>query len=262
MTEQRFVFDEVAELYDHTRPRYPEELVDDLVSHSGVRAGGRVLEIGCGTGQLTASLAARGFRMTCLEPGLSMAALARRGLARFPEVEVQSLTFEAWPLERGAFDLVVSAQAFHWVDPAVAWPKSADSLRPGGSLAVIGNAPVEEESPARSAIDAAYEKHAPSLAASRMPACWYAQNELLQDLFARSGRFAPVAAFRRPWAETYSAGRYLDLMRTHSPHRLLAESQRESLLAAIREAIDGHGGSFEVRYEARMYLARVREADE
>lgn len=255
--EQRFVFDEVAELYDRTRPRYPDALIDDLVSHSRVPAEGRILEIGCGTGQLTASLAARGFRITCLEPGASMAALARQRLARFPEVEVQSLTFEAWPLAAGAFDLVVSAQAFHWVDPAVRFAKSGDSLRPGGSLAVIGNVPVEEASPARSEIDAAYETHAPGLAANRMPACWYAENALIRGLFDASGRFAEVAAFRRPWAESYSAERYLDLMRTHSPHRLLPEAQRESLLSAVGEAIARHGGSFEVRYEARMYLARV-----
>jgi len=257
--EQRFAFDEVAELYDRTRPRYPEALVDDLVSHSGIAAGGRILEIGCGTGQLTASLAARGFGVLCLEPGANMAAVARERFARFPKVEVQSLTFEAWPLEPRAFELVVSAQAFHWVDPAVRFAKSADSLRAGGSLAVIGNAPVEERSPARTAIDAAYETQAPSLAANRMPACWYGEEALIRGLFAASERFAPAAAFTRSWSESYATDRYLDLMRTHSPHRLLDESQRESLLAAIRKAIDAHGGSFNVSYEAHLYLARVRE---
>lgn len=123
---------------------------------------------------------------------------------------------------------------------------------------MIGNAPVEEGSPARSAIDAAYEKHAPSLSANRMPACWYAEEGLIRSLFDASERFAPVATFRRPWSEAYPTDRYLDLMRTHSPHHLLSASQRELLLAALREAIDAHGGSFEVEYEAHLYLARVR----
>src|SRR5262249_28856988 len=102
VTQQRFTFDEIAELYDRTRPRYPHALVDELVTLSRVPAGGRVLEIGCGTGQLTRSLAARGYRLVCLEPGLSLGALARERLASHSNVEVLTHTFESWPLESRA----------------------------------------------------------------------------------------------------------------------------------------------------------------
>jgi len=39
----------------------------------------------------------------------------------------------------GAYDLLVSAQAWHWVDPVVAMPKAAALLRPGGTLALFWN---------------------------------------------------------------------------------------------------------------------------
>jgi ubiquinone/menaquinone biosynthesis C-methylase UbiE len=46
----RSTFDGAAALYDEVRPGYPEGLFDDIVSLSGVPSGGRVLEVGCGTG--------------------------------------------------------------------------------------------------------------------------------------------------------------------------------------------------------------------
>jgi SAM-dependent methyltransferase len=255
--ERRFTFGEVAELYDRVRPRYPAALVDDLVSLAAIPERARVLEIGCGTGQLTVALASRDFRMLCLEPGPGMAQVARRKLADFAEVEVVPDTFEAWPVEPGAFDLVVSAQAFHWVAPEVRFEKAAEALRPGGSLAVVGNAVVPRQSPVRAAIDAAYAAHAPALLDSAGAMSWYAEGGPIPALFAESARFDPATWRRHPWSQAYTAREYLDLLRTHSDHRLLGESERESLLAAIGQAIDRCGGSTEVQYEAHLYLARV-----
>lgn len=40
--EQRFVFDEVAELYARARPSYPQELIEDLIREADLRPGARV----------------------------------------------------------------------------------------------------------------------------------------------------------------------------------------------------------------------------
>src|SRR5215210_5494927 len=61
----RTTFDEAASLYDEVRPGYPEDLFDDIVSLSGIPSGGRILEIGCGTGQATVPFALRGYRDLC-----------------------------------------------------------------------------------------------------------------------------------------------------------------------------------------------------
>src|ERR1700749_3748758 len=75
------VFDDVAEEYDRHRPAYPDELVDRACQIAGIGPGDRVLEIGCGTGQLTRSLLARGLHVTAVEPGQNLLALARQNLA-------------------------------------------------------------------------------------------------------------------------------------------------------------------------------------
>src|SRR5919109_4571971 len=80
-------FDEDAERYDRARPGYPPELYDDLEELAGAGPGSRVLEVGCGTGQATVPLAGRGCRITAVEAGACMAAVARRNVARAAAVD-------------------------------------------------------------------------------------------------------------------------------------------------------------------------------
>src|ERR671911_1888556 len=100
----RTTFDEAASLYDEVRPGYPGDLFDDVVSLSGIPSGGRILEIGCGTGQATVPFARRGYRILCVELGENLAAVARRNLEAYPRAEVHVGPFEDVSLPEGAFD--------------------------------------------------------------------------------------------------------------------------------------------------------------
>jgi len=131
------VFDDVAAEYDRVRPAYPDELVDRACEVAEIETGDPVLEIGCGTGQLTRSLLARGLRVTALEPGKHLMSLAERNLAGRGELEFVNARFEAAELPHGHYRAVFCASAFHWIDPDVSWPKSFRLLAPGGTLALI-----------------------------------------------------------------------------------------------------------------------------
>jgi 16S rRNA A1518/A1519 N6-dimethyltransferase RsmA/KsgA/DIM1 with predicted DNA glycosylase/AP lyase activity len=110
---RRGSFDEVADLYGVARPGYSRALVDDLVELTGLRSGTRVLEIGCGTGQLTLPLAEQGASLTALELGENLARITLRKLARFDQCSVSVADFDLWPLPTESFDIVVAATAFH-----------------------------------------------------------------------------------------------------------------------------------------------------
>src|SRR5689334_24607823 len=71
---QRRGFEQAAEAYDRTRSGYPEELVSEMLETASLNHGGRILEIGCGTGQLTRSLVGHGFLITAIDPAPSMVA--------------------------------------------------------------------------------------------------------------------------------------------------------------------------------------------
>jgi len=132
-------FDRVAEHYNSYRVGYPHRVVDALVASSHIQEGSRVLEIGCGTGQLSVPLAERGVELLALDLGPNLVGFARRNLAPFTRATVVVGAFEEWPLPDQPFDAVVSANALHWLDPEVRFSKTAEALKLGGVL-TIGHA--------------------------------------------------------------------------------------------------------------------------
>lgn len=257
----RRTFDEDAELYDRARPGYPEVLYDDLAAFAGVRPGARVLEIGCGTGQATVPLAGRGCRVTAVEAGPAMAAVARRRLAGAPDAEVVTAAFEEWPLPAEPFDTVLAATSFHWVDPVVRVPKAADALRPGGALAVVRTQHVAGGTEGFFVeVQRCYERFDPQTRpGTRPPAAADVGNADHAEEVARSGRFGPTVFRRHERDLTYSTAEYLDVLRTYSGHRALPEAARRGLLAAIGELIDGrYGGRVTKRYLIELGISRRR----
>jgi SAM-dependent methyltransferase len=251
--EQRFVFDEVAELYARARPTYPLALVEDILRESNLDAGARILEIGCGPGNASVLFSGRGYRLLSLEPGQRLAEVARRRLAEDGNAQVAVTTFEDWPVEPGAFDLVFAAQSFHWIDPEVRFSKAARALKPGGTLAVFANQPLPGPGTVDTRIQQAYAEHAPELYSR-----WIGHNarEHFLELFTGATAFATPQCREYKWRTEYGSAEYLDLLRTHSDHRLLPADRLSPLLNDIKAAIDGNGGRLVVDYVAVLCWAR------
>lgn len=259
--ERRASFDRAAALYDAARPGYPQALVDDAVSLSGIPSRGRILEIGCGTGQATLLFARRGYRIQCVELGANLAAVARRNLAPYPSAQVWVGAFEDWPLVEESFDLAVSATAFHWVDPAVGYPKVARALAPGGALALFWNKPdpVAEDDGFEAAVQSVYQRHAPALAAANRPPSSEGEAEQVAEI-EQTGLFGPVTVRRYRWAEVYDAARYLRLLETYSDHATLDPITRSRLHEGIGALIgERFGGRVTKGYLTLLYLAHRRE---
>jgi SAM-dependent methyltransferase len=137
-------FDAVAEEYDRHRPAYPDVLVDRAASLAGLDRGGRVLELGCGTGQLTRSLVERGLEVTAVDPGPRLLSLVGQRFAASGRVTTVNARFEDVEFADGEFKAVFCASAFHWLDPDVSWRKVAQILAPGGTLALLTYCGIEE----------------------------------------------------------------------------------------------------------------------
>lgn len=255
MTEQRFVFDRVAPLYDRYRPGYPEELVDRVLAYTQLPPGGRILEVGCGTGQASAAFASRGHRLICLEPSPHMAALAHANLGRFPRLEIVLETFENWPLQEQPFQLVISAQAFHWVDPDLRFSKAARALGSGGVLALFAHSLLPDDDSVREQLDRAYADCAPEMVA-RLPGSTPAQGRLLADDFSEAENFGQVVYESHPWSRELSTAAYVGMLQTQSDHCMLPEAQLEALLERVGRVIDESGGSRVVRYVTSLLMAQ------
>jgi SAM-dependent methyltransferase len=249
------VFDSVASDYERHRPTYPDELIDQAFRLGGLGAGDRVLEIGCGTGQLTRSLVARGLHVTAVEPGQNLIALAARGIGGSGEVEFVNLRFEDAPLG-GGFSAVFCASAFHWLDPDVSWRKVARSLVPGGLLALIQYCGASEE---RTAADADALMAALARAAPAIAAAWPPLRDIgtiVRGVQDRRANVSDVWAWvtGQSVARSYAAGLFRDvevavqsalleqsaeelnaLFRTTSLYQRVSPAQREALERANLE---------------------------
>ncbi len=250
------MFGEVAEDYDDVRPGYPAEILDRIVGYAG-RAPRAVIESGAGTGKGTALLRTLDAPLTCVEPDPAMAAVLSRRFAGDALVSVVVGRFEDWTPPAGGVDLLASAQAWHWVDHTRRTRLAADALAPGGVLAVFGHDFGFADEDLRAAMDAVYQEHTPEIADqpgrpvnTRHPGAFHAEE------LRGSPWFTDVELQQVVTVVPYATSRYLTLLTTFSPHRMLPEPKRLRLHAALADLIVAHGGVVEQKLTTDLWLAR------
>ena len=238
-------FGGVAALYDKARPTYPSKLIDTLMAGSPQR----VLDVGCGTGKASRLFVERGCDVLGVEPDPSMAAIARSH-----GITVEESTFEDWDSRGRMYDLIVSGQAWHWVNPDLGVAKAASVLPRGGHLGVFWNRgrPAKD---AAQALDAVYMRIAPDIAKSTVAINPETPADRL-DEFARGGFFTDVRAIAFPWDTVYDRAGWIDFIATHSDHVRLPDSRRRELLQAVGDVIDRLGGTMTYHYSTLLVLAK------
>ena len=218
-------FGAVAAAYAEHRPDYAEAAVRwALEPAPGVP---RVLDLGAGTGKLTAALVAIGADVTAVEPDPSMLAELRRLL---PGVRSLSGRAEVIPLPDASVDAVVVGQALHWFDMAVAGPEIFRVLTPGGVLAGLWN--VDDD---RVDWVAGLEQVSGGSAAVTLSA-WHAQaRDAHLTEIDLSELFQPVERAEFPHGQLRTADSLLATIATHSLLLMMSDVERAQLLARIRE---------------------------
>ena len=248
------VFNDVAALYDEIRPGYSAETVDAIVSLTGLSPGARILEVGCGTGQMTLPLATRGYAITALEPGDALAALAARKCRPYPRVEIVRSRFEAWAPPLQPFDLVLAAQAFHWIEPRWGCARAAAVLRPAGSIALVWYLDVSQTTAFWQATLPIYEACFGASTSADPPLA--DKVDRYEAALRESGAWDEVRRTRQAWERVYSSDDYLKLLNTFSDHRALPEPRRTAFFQAIADTIARCGGQVRRLYETHILSAR------
>jgi SAM-dependent methyltransferase len=227
------VFNALSREYDRHRPSYPEALVDRALEVAGLGPGAPVLEIGCGTGQLTRSLAARGLRVTAVEPGERLIARAHDRLDGAGEVQFLNARLEDALLPCAHYRAVFCASSIHWLDPDVSWRKLAEVLIDGGTLGLVSYFGLDEPCSARDqqALRAALGRVAPELTAT-----WPTYRDLdstLAGVAARRSNVSEVWAWLGSYdlARPYAARLFEDVQIAVVP--MLLEHTAEQLTALL-----------------------------
>jgi SAM-dependent methyltransferase len=281
-SERRFgqVFDGVAAAYDDVRPGYPPELVATACDRGGLKAGSRVLELGCGTGKLTELLVERGLVVDAVDPGPNMVEAARKRIGPTDRVTFHIARFEDADLPREAFAAVFSATAFHWLDPGVSWRKAASHLEPSGLIALLTHVGLHDDHGAEDEFRAALNKHAAGIAEG-----WHPSRDLatilggaaerrdnasrVWDWVMGDGRHELVAAEAADLFEDVdvaavvledekTADELIAHFRTTSLYFRIDPAQLPALEADDRRIVERRGGTVRFSLAAMLMTARLK----
>ena len=256
-------FDNVPEIYDRVRPTYPPELFDALLLYLGSarERGLRAVEIGPGTGQATRSLLERGISVTAVEPGARLAAFLSKKLAAYSTLEVVNAKFEDALLQRGAFDLILAATSFHWVDRASRFERCHALLNARGALAIISTNQIESVADGGffERAQPIYERHQPDNGWLKLPGEDVTPQEYIE--IEASDLFGEVRLHRYRWDQHYTSQQYADLMRSYSSTQAMAPSAQEALIGDVCALIDSEFGASITRpLVITLTLGRRRES--
>ncbi|MEZ0165487.1 class I SAM-dependent methyltransferase [Kineococcus sp. LSe6-4] len=207
-------FGAAADAYARARPGYPDDAVDFLVGPAR-----RVLDLGAGTGKFTSALVARGLDVVAVEPSTRMLAQLRADLP----VEAHEGSAEATGLPDASVDAVVVAQAWHWVDPALAVPEVARVLRPGGTLGLVWN--VRDES-------------VPWVSRVWEIAQRGDEHEMRASVETVGAPFGALRTYRTRFEHVSDRAGILDLVASRSYVIVLPQEERAAVLAEVGRVLD------------------------
>ena len=244
------LFDTAATAYDKFRPGYPEQLIDDMLNLPCVTASSRLLEVGCGTGKATVQVAQRGYSIDCIDPGANLLAIARKNCKAWPSVRFLQGKFEQVSLSPNHYDLVYSAQAFHWVGQDIRWSLCRTYLVPKGAVAVIHNySPVPQQGSGRELTARLEQLTAGSMKSNDHEASIRQWTEEMEG----TGAFSAVGVRRYSWKRPFTAEEYVGLFATFSDFLSMAQQRQEAVIATIRDIIAANGGIYEHQYESVLF---------
>jgi SAM-dependent methyltransferase len=257
LPDLRYTFNQVALDYDAVRPTYPQALVEDILGLSSFPQNGRIVEVGCGSGQATLPFARRGYSMICLDIGPDLLKLAAQKCLDFPQASFIRASFEDWQPGEEKFDLLLSATAFHWIPPEIGYPKAASLLKETGFIALFWNYPPRPFTGFFLDSQEIYRQILPNWTDPSSAPALDEDIQKTENEINSTGLFEPVIVKRYPWSRDYTTVEYLKLLNTHSDHYSLDPDVKEHLFKAIGALIeDKFGGRITKPHLSVLFMAK------
>jgi SAM-dependent methyltransferase len=238
-----------ADAYARGRPSYPAAAVDHIVAQLELGPGRRVLDLGAGTGILTALLLPTGADVVAVEPVAEMRTKLRAAL---PDVTALEGTSEALPLGDASVDAVTCAQSFHWFDPGRAVPEIIRVLRRRGGLALMWNQRDEQ---------------VPWVAEMSRITRWTTEAPYARDTDwaavvagAARGRLDRLSLASFPYEQPVDRDTLLDRVRSISYLAAGPKEDLDAVLANVLELVRDFPEHFALPYRTDVWTARLISA--
>jgi SAM-dependent methyltransferase len=255
--ELKKTFNEVIDDYDYARPKYPDELQEDIIQYSSINKSSRILEVGAGTGQTTDYYGKRGYDITALEIGEQQVEYLNKKYRDCENVKILCKPFEDYKSDNN-YNLIFSATAFHWIKPELRYKNSSDLLKENGTLAVYWVTSLNR------IVDSDIHKGLQKICQECVPGItvFYPDNYFIKvhqyrlNEMNRSESFKSIDYRVYKWVEEYSAKRYAALINTFEYIQVLPVKQRIDFLAKVENYICEHSGNISIPQQVGLYLLR------
>lgn len=241
-------FDGLAEGYDHARPHYPREIMRVLADRVGTPR--RILDVGAGTGISLIALHdvfGDAPEYAAIDVSADMIAHGRRV---FPRAHWAQVAAEPYLETQRDLDLVLIAQAYHWLDAPRLLAATQRALRPGGTLAVLYNNRLDTESAFLDRYESLLEGHSFDYRRD------YRHGDLRPQFNAA---FPPESTAQRDevrWERAMSPTDFLEMSRSSTRTQRAIDDHGDSFLDPLRALIDAeaaaNGGVIRVPYRTEL----------
>ena len=229
--EFRRIFDTIPDQFDKYRPRYSEELFAFLNTRAGIGPGKRVLELGPGTGQATEPVLRTGCEYYAIELGEHLYLKMKEKYDRLSNFNIVNDDFITHDFGDAKFDMIYSAATIQWIPEKVAFGKTFDLLKPGGTFAMMltqseyrsDNEPLYEE------IQALYDKYyKPSIPYTHGGFRYTAANEY---------GYTDVEKYEFKGQRVFNAEEYVAFCGTHCDHIVIPDDIKKVFFEGLRNAV-------------------------
>ncbi len=248
--EFRKVFDTIPEQFDRYRPRYSPALFSDLIAYAEIGPGKTVLELGPGTGQATDPILNSGCDYHAIELGEHLFQFMNRKYGSRPNFHIVNDDFITHDFESQQFDLIYSAATIQWIPEEIAFTKTLDLLKPGGTLAMMLT-----KGDYRTPNEALYQKIQEVYSKYFHPETEYAHGSFS---YTSAPDYGYVAFEKREYhgERVFTADEYVSFCGTHCDHIVIPEPDKSRLFSGLREAVLEAGNRIVFQDTYVLYLAK------
>lgn len=248
--EFRKIFDTIPDQFDKYRPRYCAELFADLIEYAGIGPGKTVLEIGPGTGQATEPILNTGCDYHAIELGENLFEMMKSKYGKYPNFSIVNDDFITHDFGSQRFDMIFSAATIQWIPEDIAFTKTYELLKPGGTLAMMmtrGDYKTPNED--------LYNKIQQVYSEYFKPEIEYKHGGFVYTNASNYG-YSEVEKREYYGKRVFTADEYVAFCGTHCDHIVIPEPYKRKFFSGLREAVLEAGDRIVFHDTHVLYLAK------
>ncbi len=248
--EFRKIFDTIPEQFDQYRPRYCQALFDDLIAYAEITPEKSVLEIGPGTGQATDPILNTGCQYKGIELGEHLCNMMKRKYSCKPNFSIVNDDFITHSFGDEQFDMIYSSATIQWIPPEIAFPKTFQLLKPGGTLAMM----LTRED-YRSHNEELYNQIQKVYSAFFKPEFEYTHHSFPYTGAPQYG-YTEVEKREYPGTRVFTADEYAGYCGTHCTHLVIPEPYHTAFFNGLKEAVRQAGNKIVFQDTYVLFLTK------